>query len=500
LSTFTPTHIIVGHIDRPGPFFAQQQTTMTMTSEERFSQHMQKVLKGISAPISTGGRIALETEPTITLKGCQSSFTMSLAKNENGDPWGEGRANAKLDRQAEMLKGLIEKMPKAAFGQGSETKYDPSVRDALQMKAEDFEVNIPNEKLEDIKAKIKSGLQLETDIFLEPYSLNMYEKGGRFVKHKDTPRGDDMLGTLLICLPSLFTGGDFETSMGSEKASYLVKNKSYDWEKTEGGCYDWWKDTPNSKELPWCAFFADVDHEIKTVTGGVRVTMAYLIRRKDSKSALSQLPRQIMEKEQASIIHDEIQKALGDETFLKSGGKIGYPCMHLYTNKEVFPSGKDSSDPLSKGQISKLKGRDLIVANAAASCSLDVYIVPYLSHDLQEDIAPYKLSKFPKKRKCPRYMSEEDVGDHFDGTRDHRDEWDVKNQPYNQADLWMLEYGDEEQAKLDVGSCDNYNYEGYYGNEASYTSFYVEAALHIEVPDSFEREDFIKATKKARTE
>ena len=471
-----------------------------MTSEERFSRHMQKVLKGISAPISTGGRIALETEPTITLKGCQSSFPMSLAKNENGDPWGEDRTKAKLGRQAEMLKGLIDKMPKAAFGQGSETKYDPSVRDALQMKAEDFEVSIPTEKLEDIKTKIKSGLQLETDIVLEPYSLNMYEKGGRFVKHKDTPRGDDMLGTLLICLPSLFTGGDFETSMGSEKASYLVKNKCYDWEKTEGGCYDWWKDTPNSKELPWCAFFADVDHEIKTVTGGVRVTVAYLIRRKDSKSALSQLPRQIMEEEQSSIVQDAIQKALGDETFLKSGGKIGYPCMHLYTNKEVFPSGKDSSDPLSTEQISKLKGRDLIVANAAASCSLDVHIVPYLSHDLQCDVAPYKLSKFPKKKKCPRYMSEEDVGDYFDGTHDHRDNMDEKNHPYSHADLWMLEYGDEEQAKLDVGSCDNYNYEGYYGNEASYTSFYVEAALHIEVPDSSDREGMIKAIKKARAE
>ena len=77
---------------------------------------------------------------------------------------------------------------------------------------------------------------------------------------------------------------------------------------------------------------------------------------------------------------------------------------------------------------------------------------------------------------------------------------DEKNHPYSHAELWMLEYGDGEQAKLDVGSCDNYNYEGYYGNEASYTSFYVEAALHIEVPDSSDREGMIKAIKKARAE
>ena len=39
------------------------------------------------------------------------------------------------------------------------------------------------------------------------YSLNVYRQGGHFKKHKDTPRGESMLGTLLIRLPAFFTGG-----------------------------------------------------------------------------------------------------------------------------------------------------------------------------------------------------------------------------------------------------------------------------------------------------
>ena len=80
--------------------------------------------------------------------------------------------------------------------------YDASVRDALQLKADKYELSIPQENIDNILAEIKRGMDLQTDILAEPYSLNVYRKGGKFVKHKDTPRGDDMLGTLVICLPT----------------------------------------------------------------------------------------------------------------------------------------------------------------------------------------------------------------------------------------------------------------------------------------------------------
>lgn len=46
-------------------------------------------------------------------------------------------------QQASELNPLISKIPRAAFGKGGETVYDTNVRDALQLKAEDYELNIP---------------------------------------------------------------------------------------------------------------------------------------------------------------------------------------------------------------------------------------------------------------------------------------------------------------------------------------------------------------------
>lgn len=89
--------------------------------------------------------------------------------------------------------------------------------------------------------------------------------------------------------------------------------------------------------------------------------------------------------------------------------------MHMYTNQEAFPGHKDSSNALTPKQINKLKGRDLMLASAAASFGVDVFLVPYLSHDCQGDMSDLRLSKFPKKKKCPRYMSEDDVETFFDG-------------------------------------------------------------------------------------
>lgn len=107
-----------------------------------------------------------------------------------------------FDQQAADLLSLIKVIPPAAFGKGGETVYDASIRDALQLKAERYDLSIPQETIDDILQKIMIGMDLQTDIIAEPYSLNIYQKGGKFVKHKDTPRGDDMLGTLVICLPT----------------------------------------------------------------------------------------------------------------------------------------------------------------------------------------------------------------------------------------------------------------------------------------------------------
>ena len=58
----------------------------------------------------------------------------------------------------------------------------------------------------------------------------------------------------------------------------------------------------NPKKIPWCAFFADTDHEIHEVTAGVRVTLAYLLRYKDWASASPLIPRTLGDTEQTAAL------------------------------------------------------------------------------------------------------------------------------------------------------------------------------------------------------
>ena len=51
----------------------------------------------------------------------------------------------------------------------------------------------------------------------ELYNLNVYGRGGHFVPHKDTPRGSDMLGTLVACLRR---SSRMERSSSSTMASF----------------------------------------------------------------------------------------------------------------------------------------------------------------------------------------------------------------------------------------------------------------------------------------
>ena len=309
-----------------------------------------------------------------------------------------------------------------------------------------------------------------------------------------------------------------DVSLGEETRSYFVGKKSYYSSRAE----------PRSPPDPcqvveWCAFYADVDHEIFTVEEGLRITATYLLRRKDQSSAASLIPRVLRGQEQADQVKECFLEGLRDYRFLSDGGKVGFPCLHLYTNTEIFPGKKDSSEALTSKQISKLKGRDLMIANAANAASLPVRLVhaaslpvrlvPYLSHDyLMDGDGDYTLAKFPNKKRVPARMSDESIEYHFK-TQERGD-------PDSEADLWILDF--DAAASKNVGATE-WNAEGYFGNEAvsifdgrarvldlelipaltnlnlqSGIDFYVKACLIIEVPEHSESRGVVAQTSKVK--
>ena len=117
--------------------------------------------------------------------------------------------------------------------------------------------------------------------------------------------------------------------------------------------------------------------------------------------------------------------------------------------------------------MNNLKGRDLLIANAAENAGLSVYLQPYLIHDYSRDGGgdyTLKLKKFPKKKRCPRYMSNDTIESHFDTEEQQED-------PTSAADLWIEDY--DLAAKKGAGETE-WSADGYFGNgKSAFVLFYL---------------------------
>ena len=86
--------------------------------------------------------------------------------------------------------------------------------------------------------------------------LNIYGKGGHFKKHKDTPRGDNFFGSLVLFLPVQHSGGKLKLS-GPTVGFEEVVISSNSLIKRDYKC----------TQIGWAAFFGDVDHTVEKIYG-----------------------------------------------------------------------------------------------------------------------------------------------------------------------------------------------------------------------------------------
>ncbi|MBX2924446.1 MAG: 2OG-Fe(II) oxygenase [Chitinophagaceae bacterium] len=168
-----------------------------------------------------------------------------------------------------QAKALIEAARKAPFGKGSETILDNSVRSAWEINADKLSFNNPewSNFLNEAISNIKTDLGLEGyTVAAHLYKLLIYEEGDFFLPHKDSEKEKGMFGTLIIGLPSQYTGGELEISFEGikETAAFAKANANH--------------------SINYAAFYADCDHEVKPLTSGYRVCLVYnLIQQKAGK-------------------------------------------------------------------------------------------------------------------------------------------------------------------------------------------------------------------------
>ncbi len=209
---------------------------------------------GLCAPFACGGTLAPDQPLTLCF---QDNTQLQVLRAP------------RVFEQVQLLQPLVKRCTPAPFGKGRQTRYDRSVHNALQLKAEGSAFTVLNFDpqaagiLEQIRPELVP--QDPTPLTAELYSLNIYASDGHFAPHKDTPRGSDMLGTLVVCLPSQFSNG-----------ALVVKHQGV------FQTFNWGEAIQRQAELTrlhWAAFFGDVDHHIERVWSGLRVTVTYLLRR-----------------------------------------------------------------------------------------------------------------------------------------------------------------------------------------------------------------------------
>jgi len=172
----------------------------------------------------------------------------------------QGIGEIGLPLSAAQTKELIAQAHKAPFGKGSQTITDTSVRSAWEVDA--GKISFQNSEwatlLDNIMEEVKEGLGIgDASVKANLYKLLLYETGDFFLTHKDSEKEKGMFGTLIVGLPSTHTGGELFIRFDS-------REKIVDF-----------SEATRQYKIPYVAFFADCDHEIKPVTSGQRLALVY---------------------------------------------------------------------------------------------------------------------------------------------------------------------------------------------------------------------------------
>lgn len=219
-----------------------------------------------------------------------------------------------LPAQAEQLVAVAEQAP---YGRGAETLIDTAVRKTWQIAAD--RIHLAGRHWEKDLAEIATcsavGLGVLEPVTAELYKMLVYDAGGFFVSHRDTEKASGMFATLVIVLPSTFSGGEL-----------CVRHREREI------CLDL---TPgDTSELAFAAFYADCLHEVRPVTSGCRLVLIYNLMR----PAGSELPQPPAYDAETDRVGDLLSRWAAQQTAgadAECPQKLIYPLEHAYSLAEM---------------------------------------------------------------------------------------------------------------------------------------------------------------------
>ncbi|KAJ7058429.1 hypothetical protein C8F01DRAFT_1148190 [Mycena amicta] len=258
----------------------------------------------------------------------------------------------------EQVKQLAAACEKATFGNNHGDVLDETYRKAGKLEVENFGTRLdvlacglvdqitPDLLVGQDGKKNKGGQIVRAEI----YKLNVYGPGSFFKAHKDTPRAKNMIGSLVVVLPTQHQGGALTLNHGEKKwtfdsGSELKRHQS----STENA----------PPAVAYIAFFSDVTHTVEPVVSGYRVTLTYnLFLSKNSTRA--DAPNTIRLTDGPDRACETAFRALlANPAWFPAGGLLGFGLQNKYPMSRTSPI-----------DIALLKGSDARLKSSAMRLGL----------------------------------------------------------------------------------------------------------------------------------
>ncbi|KAH9923774.1 uncharacterized protein BXZ73DRAFT_50901, partial [Epithele typhae] len=310
---------------------------------------------------------------------------------------------AKSALQPDAVAQLAAACQPAMFGRGDETVLDETYRKAGKMDAHDFVMRFNVEETGLMRAIHAHLLRREREgrnsIRAELYKLNVYSEGQFFKAHTDTPRSQDMFGSLVIVFPTPHEGG-----------TLILREDDKEWAFDSATLL-----AGRNDAIAYVAFFSDVEHEVAPVLSGHRVTVTYNLFYAPAVPSPHE-PAGLTARAPGCVAVDAISAALiallDDPAFMAQGGTLGFGLRHKYPLPKTWSAG----DPDPLGSLAGwLKGADYALFRAAETVGLTprlrllVYTIEWSGYRGQTVV----LSRMPD---LDGWMEDEPLSSQLEGT------------------------------------------------------------------------------------
>lgn len=170
----------------------------------------------------------------------------------------EGVGRIRFPITVATARRLCEIARPARHGFKDQTRLDRRVRDTWEIPRSWISIDAPrwNRTLAPQLDRIRRDLGLAEGCRLkaELQNLLIYAPGQFFVTHQDSEKADNMIGSLVVSLPSRYTGGAMAVEHHDEKKLFSGSGQS---------------------GLTFVAFYANCHHEVRPVKQGYRVVLTY---------------------------------------------------------------------------------------------------------------------------------------------------------------------------------------------------------------------------------